>query len=316
MAISVEEFVKRWNSNTNSKLEELTATPQGLQNMIQSSELNRPGLSLAGYFEHFSSDCIQVFGNSESGYLQKLVEAQNLEIMTRFFDYPIQAVFFTNNNKIPPRFIQWCREHHVPLYRSSLETRLFIQQAIRILEDECAPQVTIHGVLVDVYGVGILLRGKSGVGKSETALELIERGHRFIADDLVTVIQTSHHTLEGRASELAPYYMEIRGLGIIDIKNLFGIRAVRERMRVELVIQLVHWEEKKEIDRLGIHDYTFPILDISLPFVELPVRPGRNIPIIVETAAIHARAKKLGINSAKELDRRMMNYIHNGTSDA
>lgn len=280
----------------------LVAGKSGVDREIRVGDINRPGLTLAGFYDFFAFDRIQVFGLGENAFLKKLSEDKRREVLEIFFSYDVLCCIFTHNEEPDGLFIEFADKKGVPVLITEKDTTKFTSSLIYLLNEEFAPTVTLHGTFVDVYGIGVVLMGKSGVGKSECALELVERGHRIIADDMVIVKRIDESILMGSGSPMLKHHMEIRGLGIINVKELFGIRSVRDRKRVELMVFLEEWEQNKLYDRLGLEEQKYPILDIEVPSITVPVRPGRNIPIIVETAALNQRLKKVGIYSARSLD--------------
>ncbi|MBN1498012.1 MAG: HPr kinase/phosphorylase [Spirochaetes bacterium] len=281
----------------------LVAGESGIEKEIRVGDINRPGLTLAGFYDFFAYDRIQVFGLGESAYLRQLSNGQKRHVLEKFFSYDVLCCIFTHNEEPDRMFLEFADAKGVPVFITRKDTTRFTSSLVYLLNEAFAPTVTLHGTFTDVYGIGVLLIGKSGVGKSECALELVERGHRFIADDVVIVKRIDESILMGGGSPMLKYHMEIRGLGIINVKDIFGIRSVRDRKRVELVVLLEEWVQNKEYDRLGLEETTYPLLDIQVPSIMVPVRPGRNIPIIVETAALNQRLKKLGIYTARDLDR-------------
>lgn len=281
----------------------------GLEKEIKVADVNRPGLSLSGFYEFFAYDRIQIFGKGENSYLHSLSDEQSREALDRFFSYEVFCCVFTHNKRPTKMFVEFAREKNVPVIITELGTTAFIGQVTHIVEEVQAPVVSIHSTLVDVYGFGVLIRGKSGVGKSETALELIERGHRLVADDIVQVKKIEDSMLVGNGSPIIRHHIEIRGLGILNVRDIFGIGSVRNRKRIEIVVTLEEWDSSKNYDRLGIDEKHFTILGIDVPHIEIPVRPGRNIPVIVEAAALNQRLKKMGVHSAKELDSKLQDWI-------
>jgi HPr kinase/phosphorylase len=288
---------------------ELVAGEAGLGNRISNSEINRPGLSLTGFFDFFAHDRIQVFGKGEWAYLNSLDMDALARITEKFFSFHLNCIVFTHGNRPNQIFLDQCNEKGIPLIISGISTHKFITLISQILDRALAPRTVRHGVLIEVFGIGILLTGKSGVGKSETALELIERGHRLVADDMVEIRRLSESYLIGSCSDLLRHHMEIRGMGIINIKDIFGVGSVRDHKIIELIISLKEWDDSLEFDRTGLDNLTEEILGLQIPFIELPVRPGRNIPIIVETAAMNQRLKKMGKNSAQEFNKKLTQYI-------
>ncbi len=276
---------------------------------IRVGDINRPGLTLAGFYDFFAYDRIQIFGLGETAYMRQLTEDQRRETYGKFFSYEIKCCIFTHDEEPDPLFIEFANDKKVPVLVTRRDTTRFSTMLTLLLDQVLSPSVTLHGTLIDVYGVGVLLLGKSGVGKSECALELIERGHRLVADDMVEVKKIDESLLIGTGSPVLTHHMEIRGIGIINVREIFGIRSVRNRKRVELVVTLEEWDNSKEYDRLGLEDTMYTILDIDISSVVVPVRPGRNIPIIVETASLNQRLKRVDIHSARELDENIQDLL-------
>jgi len=287
----------------------LVTGEEGLTNRINNAEINRPGLSLTGFFDFFANDRIQIFGKGEWAYLNSLNPGQLTEITDKFFQFHLNCIIYTHGNEPQVPFVKRASEKGIPLFVTSISTHRFITLISQILDRALAPRTMRHGVLIEVFGIGTLLTGRSGVGKSETALELIERGHRLVADDMVEIRRLSESYLIGSCSDLLRHHMEIRGLGILNIKDLFGVGSVRDHKLIELIINLKEWEEEADYERTGIEQSTEEILGVSVPLIEIPVKPGRNIPIIVETAAMNQRLRKMGKNSAKEFSNKLTNYI-------
>jgi len=287
----------------------LVSGEKGLNREITGSEMNRPGLTLAGFYDFFAFDRIQIFGLGETAYVNQLSEKQKRETYEQYFSYSVLCCVFTHDVMPDEQFLSIAAEKGVPVMVTRHMTTKFISLLTHIIEEIFSPAVSIHGTLVEVYGIGVLLIGKSGVGKSECALELVERTHRLVADDIVEVRKIDESLLMGSGSEIIRHHLEIRGLGIINVKDLYGIGAVRNRKRIELVVLLEEWDSSKYYDRLGIDEKRHTILDIDVPFITVPVRPGRNIPIIIETAALNQRLKKMGVYSAQELDTRIQEWI-------
>jgi len=293
----------------------LVAGREGLSKEITVGDINRPGLGLAGFFDFFAFDRIQIFGLGETAFLRQLPKERKREIFGKFFSYDVLCCVFTHNECPDEMFLDFATRYKVPTFITQHRTTRFISLITHVIEDFFSPLVSLHGTLVDVFGVGVLLTGKSGVGKSKCALELIERGHRLVADDIVEIRKIDESLLMGSGSDIIRYHMEIRGLGIFNVRDIFGIRSVRNRKRIELVVLLEEWDESKEYDRLGIDERTRSILDIDVPFITLPVRPGRNVPIIIETAALNQRLKKVGVYSARELDNRIQHWMRSEIID-
>lgn len=273
--------------------------------MISVADVTRPGLQLAGYFDHFGPDRIQVLGNMETAFLERLDAAERLSRLDALFAKGIPCLILTRNHKAYPELIECSQKYSIPVLRTGDITASFTSSLVKFLNVELAPKTSLHGVLIEVYGEGILILGESGVGKSETALEVVKRGHRLIADDLVEVRRVSETTLLGRAPEIIRHLIEIRGIGILDVKELYGVSSVKMQENVDFVINLEIWDEKKTYERLGINEESTEILGIDVPSITIPVRPGRNLAIIVEVAAINFRQKKMGYNAAKALTDRV-----------
>lgn len=278
---------------------------QGLNRHITNVDLNRPGLALAGYYKNYASDRLQVFGRGESAYLQDINPEQKKEMLKHFFEFEYPALVFTHNHVPSDDFLSMADAVQVPILNTAQTTHNFIVYYTHVLNEVLAPTTSIHGVLIDVFGVGILLMGASGIGKSETALELVERGHRLVADDAVQIRCIGDTELQGTASEVIAHHMELRGLGIINVKDLFGVGAIRPRSRIDLLIRLEDWDVGREYDRLGIQEETAEILNVSIPRLVLPIRPGRNVPVLIETAAMNHRSKRMGYHAARELSERI-----------
>ncbi|MBQ7628107.1 MAG: HPr(Ser) kinase/phosphatase [Clostridiales bacterium] len=269
------------------------------------ADATRPGLQLAGYYDHFGPDRIQIIGNMEHAYLDHLSPEERLASVSALFEKQIPALVITRNHKVHEEILEAAQAFRTPILRTSQATSDFASELVKYLRVELAPRVSMHGVLVEVYGEGILILGESGVGKSETALEIVKRGNRLIADDQIEIRKVSETTLVGRAPDVIKHLIEIRGLGILDVKELYGVSSVKPQEAIDFVINLELWDEKKTYDRLGLDDETTDILGIKVPSVTIPVGPGRNLAIIVEAAAINYRVKKMGYNAAQDLVSRV-----------
>ncbi len=272
---------------------------------INTLEVNRCGLQFANFYDHFVYERIQIVGKNEWAYFDTLAPEQKAEISDRFMSYDMPVVVFTRNQEVFPEMIEAANKYGRLIVRTPKATTTFVSRLIDYLEEKMAPTVTLHGVLVDVFGVGILILGKSGIGKSETALELVKRGHRFVADDAIEIVKTPDSTLIGKAPALIRNFLEIRGIGILDVAKLYGLASIRHSKIIDLVIQLEDWEEGKAYDRLGLEDKHVEILDTDVAVIHVPVKPGRNLAVILEAAATNHRQKSEGYNAAKELDRRL-----------
>ena len=263
-------------------------------------DVARPGMQLAGYFDHFEPMRLQVLGNVEMSYLSRLDSAARSRILDRLFSYKFPALLITRNNMPGPVCMEMAKKHNITILRSTEPTSTITSAIISYLKAALAPRITRHGVLMEIYGEGVLLIGESGIGKSENAVELLKRGHRLIADDAVEIKRISSNTLVGTAPELIRNYVELRGIGIINVAKLFGMGAVKTENEVNLVVNIVHWNTQEVYDRLGLEDQYTDILGVKVPMNTIPVTPGRNLAVILEVAAINNRQKKIGYNAALE----------------
>ena len=274
--------------------------------MIETPEVNRPGLALAGFYDIFDKERIELVGEAETRYLQSLDEQKKREMLEKFVDAQPVAILFTRDLPVDEVLLDRAKLRQVPVLRTPVKTSPIMSSLIASLNNHLAPRITRHGGLVEVYGEGLLLLGDSGIGKSETAIELVKRGHRLIADDAVVIKRVSEKTLVGSAPEMIRHYVELRGIGLVDVRRLFGMGAIKEAERIDLVIQLESWEEGKMYERLGMEEEHINILGLEIPLVTVPVRPGRNLAIILEIAAMNNRQKRMGYNTAAELNRKLM----------
>ena len=275
---------------------------------IRSAEIHRPGLAFSGFYDYFAYDCVQVLGKTEIRFLKKLKGAARQRNLKKFFSYRIPCIVIAKNQRVPQDFLALAAQAHVPIFRALYRTSTCVSQITLFIESTGAPFTEIHGTLLDIYGVGTLIMGKSGVGKSETALELIERGQRLVADDVVQV-RREGAVLMGQANDVITHHMEIRGLGIIDVKSIFGVGAVLNKKRITLAVTLERWNHKQEYERLGLKDQTYDIWGVQLPHLTIPVQPGRNIPILLEVAALTQRAKVMGYHAAHEFNQQLINKM-------
>lgn len=287
--------------------------PFGLSRKVKSLGPHRPGLALSGYFDHFLPDRIQVFGETEISYLSKLSKKERTRRLKDYFKFEIPCLIICRNPRLPQELLALSSERKVPIMRSRLSASSLMNKLSVYLDDKFAPELSLHGTLLDVYGVGVLIRGGSGTGKSECALELLARGHLLVADDVVDIKLKAANILMGSGAELIRHYMEIRGLGIINVKEIFGAGAVRNRKRIGMVVTLERWNPKKEYERLGLEEKTYKILGVRVPHLIVPVRPGRNIPVLVEVACLNQRLKRMGFYPAKELNRKLIESMRKGT---
>jgi HPr kinase/phosphorylase len=281
------------------------AGESGFTRPISWGRIQRPGLALAGFLPYIKPGRIQILGESELNYLDTMPEEVRAERIRSICTLPVAAFVITKAQSPPDDIVRECRARMIPLLVSDRTTSVVIQSITRVLEDELAPSTTLHGVLVDVYGMGVLLLGESGIGKSECALDLVHRGHRLVADDAVEIRRYPNGALVGRAAEMIRYHMELRGIGIINIKPLFGVSAVRASKSIELVIELERWDPSKKYDRLGLDGESYAILDRDRPLLRLPVASGRNLALLIEIAARNELLKTSGYDAAKEFARRV-----------
>ncbi len=286
-------------------LEEIHSPFNCADKLIISNDINRPGLNFVGDYEFYDDRRIQILGNAEHGYLRKLSKEKRCEVLEEYMSHNPPLVVITRNNEIFPELLESAKKHNVFLMRTELSTSRFLAGIVSFLHVELAPRITCHGVLVEVYGEGILLLGESGVGKSEAAIELVKRGHRLIADDAVEVRRVSAKTLVGASPENIRHFVELRGIGIINVRQIFGIGAVKVTEKVDMVINLEQWDNKKVYDRMGLENEKTDILGVKVNSLTLPVRPGRNLAVIIEVAAMSNRQKKMGYNAAEELMKQL-----------
>jgi len=281
----------------------------GFEREIRDKNIHRPGLALAGYVELFRYDRVQIFGNTEMRYLEQLGKNEREMSLKRIFQFEVPCIIITNDNKVDDHFVGIARDYKVPILKTPFETTKFVYFISDFLDDQFSPQTVVHGSFVDVYGIGLLLTGRSGIGKSEIALDLVERGHRLVADDVVMITRKGEGILIGSGSQLVKHFMEIRGLGLIDVRSMFGIRAIRFQKRVEVVVELMDWDPKSEYTRTGLDDERVTILDVPILNVKLPIFPGKNVTVICEVIALNYLLKHYGYDAAKEFAKRLENVI-------
>ncbi|HHX13284.1 MAG TPA: HPr(Ser) kinase/phosphatase [Clostridiales bacterium] len=289
-------------------LENLTPNIDISSIKISQPDVNRPALQLAGFFDHFDSQRVQIIGYVENAYVQRNMDI-GFENLSRLMDYKVPCIVFSRNIEVSDRAINLGLEKGIPLLRTSKTTSSFMAEVIRWLNVELAPRITIHGGLVDVYGEGILIMGESGIGKSEAALELIKRGHRLVTDDVVEIKRVSDDTLIGTSPDITRHFIELRGIGIVDVKTLFGVESVMNTQSIDLVIKLEEWQKDKQYDRMGLEEEYIEFLGNKVVCHSIPIRPGRNLAIICEAAAVNYRQKKMGYNAAQELYNRVTNNM-------
>lgn len=302
-SISLTKVIDKW------KWENLTPEIDISKIKITQPDINRPALQLAGYFEHFEATRLQVVGFVEYSYMNGLDREVQLEVYEKFLSYPIPGIVFCRELHPNDLFKEIAIKHGVPLLMSNKATSACMAEIIRWLNVQLAPCISIHGVLIDVYGEGVLITGESGIGKSEAALELIQRGHRLITDDVVELRRVSADTLIGSAPNITKHFIELRGIGIVDVKALYGVSSVRDTQNIDLVIHLEDWDKDKEYDRLGMEEEYIEYLGNKVVCHNIPIRPGRNLAIICESAAVNHRQKKMGYNAAQELYKRVQESL-------
>ena len=303
-SVALTELVKEFN------LEVVYASTDYESIRLTVEDVSRPGLQLAGYFDHFEPMRLQILGNVEVSYIQKETPEERAAIFDQFFSYKPPALLYARNFPVDPQCLEMARKHSITILRSGEATASLASSIITFLRSALAPRITRHGVLVEVYGEGLLLMGDSGVGKSETALELLKRGHRLIADDAVEIRKLSNTSLVGTAPELIRNYIELRGIGIINVAKLFGMGAVRTENEINLVVNIVPWNTQEPYDRLGLEDQYTEILGVQIPVNTIPVTAGRNLAVILEVAAMNNRQRKLGYNPAKEFSDQIDNHFN------
>ena len=310
------EVVKIYQLVENLSLEVVYGDEESLNRTIKTGEISRPGLELTGYFNYYSHDRLQLFGSKEITFAERMMPEERLLVMRRLCAKDTPAFIVSRGLEIPEELITAAKENGVSVLRSPISTSRLLGELSSYLDGRLAVRTSVHGVLVDVYGLGVLIQGDSGIGKSETALELIKRGHRLIADDRVDVYQQDEQTVVGAAPPILSHLLEIRGLGIIDVMNLFGAGAVREDTTISLIVHLENWTPDKTFDRLGSGEQTQMIFDVPVPKITIPVKVGRNLAIIIEVAAMNFRAKSTGYDATKTFEKNLNHLIeHNEAND-
>ena len=282
---------------------------------IECSDINRPALQLTGYFEHFEQSRIQIIGNVEYTYIQQLSDEEKHHRYSELMKFDIPCVIFCRDLKPGDVFMEEAKKQSIPVLGTDKPTSEFVAELIYCLGEQLAPCISVHGVLVDVYGEGVMITGESGIGKSEAALELIRRGHRLVTDDVVEIRKINDHTLIGTSPDITRHFIELRGIGIIDVKTLYGVECVKEKQQIDLVIKLEDWKKEAEYDRLGLEEEYIEYLGNKVVCHSLPIRPGRNLAVICETAAVNHRQKKMGYNAAQELYRRVQANLTKNSED-
>lgn len=306
--ISVRYLIENVKEQVHIELEPCVAEDCCEDRSIIEADLHRPGLALAGYVELFTHQRIQVIGNTESRYLAFLSEEEKKEAFANITKFELPVIVLTDSNTLPPYLLDMAKEAGIPVFRTPIETTQFMALIRDFLEDQFALQTMVHGSMVDVYGIGILIAGKSGIGKSEVALDLVERGHRLVADDVI-MLTKKHNILMTSATEINKHFMEIRGLGIIDIMSMFGIRAIRYQKRLEIVLELSLWDESEDIERTGLNRDSTSILGVDIPLINLPITPGKNITVIAEVIAMNYLLRHYGYDAAEAFQEKVKKSI-------
>jgi HPr kinase/phosphorylase len=316
MAINIGKEYRKKNINVGFLYESTKARVKlemlcgvGMETKIIDKNLNRPGLAIAGYTDLFTFNRVQIFGNTEIRYLLSLPMDKRIESFSTLFRFPIPAIVITNNNELSPELLKIAEEHSVPVFRTPLETTKAVYFLGDFLDDQFSPQSTIHGSFVDVYGIGLLIIGRSGIGKSEITLDLVERGHRLVSDDVVTITRKGEGILLGTGTDLVKHFMEIRGLGLIDVRSIFGIRSIRLQKRIEVVVELLEWQPTGDFTRTGLDQNTIKILDVDIPLVKLPINPGKNVTVIAEVIALNHLQRHYGYDAAQEFSKKLEKII-------
>lgn len=301
--ITVEEL---YNSNKDKLKLKLLNSDASFHRVIREPDLNRPGLALSGFVDVFTYERVQVIGNTETAFLNKLPAKERAKAVDIFFSFEIPCIILTENNQPPLEVLAKAEENGVSIFRSPFKTTQLMHLLSDFMDDKFAPSTSIHGSMVDVYGIGVLFTGRSGIGKSEIALDLVERGHRLVADDVVKVAKKAEGILIATANEVLKHHMEIRGLGIVDVQSVFGIRSIRLQKRVEVVVQLEEWDDAADYERIGLDESTTKILGVEIPLVKLPIFPGKNITVIAEVVALHQLLMVYGHHPAREFNQKLI----------
>ena len=307
--ITAAQLIEEFKLELMNKEEDVAFRP------IVTSDISRPGMEMAGYFTHYPAKRIQLLGKTEISFYKQLSEEEKKDRMERLCTYDTPAIILSRGMKVPLHLLEAANRIGVPILRSSVTTTRLSSQITNFLETQLAPMTAVHGVLVDIYGIGVLITGSSGVGKSETALDLVRRGHRLVADDSVEIREEHDGVLVGKAPELIKHLLEIRGLGIINVMTLFGVGSVRNFKRIGMGMHLELWDQKKQYDRLGLDEETVKIFNTELPKITIPVRPGRNLAVIIEVAAMNFRLKRMGINAAQQFSDKLAGVIEDGDKE-
>lgn len=310
-SITVEYFFEQTKDRFNLKL--LTKNKEGFKRLITDYNLHRPGLALAGFVDLFSFNRVQIFGNTEMQYLSQLSKEERYKTLSRLSDFEIPCVIVTDKNKPFDEMIELAEEHGFCIFHSDDSTTKLMYFITDLLEDQFAPRLSIHGSFVDVYGVGMLFVGNSGIGKSEVALDLVERGHRLVADDVVIFTKKGEGIIMGSGTEVAKHFMEVRGIGIIDVRSMFGVRAIRFQKRLEIVVEMEVWDENADYTRTGLDDEFIDILGIKIKYIKLPIVPGKNLTVISEVIALNYLLNHYGYNAAKVFQENLLEKLKKKT---
>jgi HPr kinase/phosphorylase len=288
----------------------------GFNRKITKGDMHRPGLALAGFVDLFTYDRVQILGNTEMLYLNSLSEEGLCDSIDRFIEFEMPCIIVTNANEIPPYMVQAANRRYITILTTPLSTTNFVHLLGAYMDVKFAPMLSVHASLVDVYGIGMLVSGRSGIGKSEVALDLVERGHRLVADDIVLITRTAEDALIGKGTEISEHHIELRGVGLIDIKKIFGIRGVRLQKRIEVEVKLIDWDATAEYERTGLEENKIEILGVEIPQINLPINPGKNMTVICETIAMNELLKLHGHHTAREFNRRLKDYMKQKQSGA
>ncbi|PKD44752.1 HPr(Ser) kinase/phosphatase [Rhodohalobacter barkolensis] len=306
--VPVSTLVDRLKETIKIDLEPCTSEEHAEKKYVVEADLHRPGLALSGYVDLFTYQRIQIIGNTECRFLRNLSESEMMSSFEQLVSFDIPVIFLTDNNNLPEKVLKLADQHKIPVYRTDIETTKFMYQLRDFLEDLFAVQTMLHGTMVDVYGIGILIAGKSGIGKSEVALDLVERGHRLVSDDVV-ILTKKNNILLASATEMNKHFMEIRGLGVVDVMSMFGIRSIRYQKRLEVVLELSLWENADKVDRTGLNNDTIGILGTNIPLIHLPITAGKNITVIAEVIAMNYLLKHYGYDAAKAFQKKVKKHI-------
>ncbi|MGM0506955.1 MAG: HPr(Ser) kinase/phosphatase [Bacteroidota bacterium] len=308
--ISVHYLIEQMREQLKLELQPLASERETKEHFVTDTELHRPGLALAGYIDLFTWERIQIIGNTEANYLGHLPEEARSQAFANILKFDLPVLFLTSGNTLPDPLIDLAERAGVPVFRTEADTTQFMVMLRDFLEDQFAMQTLVHGTMVDVYGIGILISGKSGIGKSEVALDLLERGHRLVADDAV-MLSKKNHVLMASATEINKHFMEIRGLGIIDVMSMFGIRSIRYQKRLEVILNLTLWDDQQTIERTGLNHDNVEIMNISIPLIHLPMTPGKNITVIAEVIAMNYLLEHYGYDAAEAFQEKVKKHIAN-----